>query len=200
MQSSLKRYLTILAICLWTSAEAQQLFDSVQVEQTLTTIPGTGDDSLNMDILKAIQIVDKKFRQISDTLYKWKSYKFTIIQPVLIETNDSVKVDPFSYGEELKLTSIVFNSSEIHQKVDSIAKGLNKEEKKKMIAYLERNFDQFSGKEKRFVSKAVRIKYIKFPDKNFVHVGIDIYGAHFLWTIDRNKDWEVVSVERLQVY
>ena len=55
-------------------------------------------------------------------------------------------------------------------------------------------------KEKKLKAQPVRIKYVKFPDSILAQVGIDIYGAHFLWTIDRRYNWDVINVERLWVY
>ena len=193
--------LTILTIIFFLSASAQKLFDSLQVEKLLTTPPRQSNQSkVDEDIIKAIEGVDKKYRQISDTLYDYKSLKYTLLQPIIIETNDSVIINPLTLGDRLQTTNILFNNKELNIKVDSIAKTLKKSERHKLFKYLHENFDNFSMKDKRLTSQSVRIKYIKFPDNNLIHVGIDIYGKHFLWTIDKTKNWDVVKVEDLWVY
>ena len=75
-----------------------------------------------------------------------------------------------------------------------------KNERLKLYSYLAKSFDNFSEKKKELSPQPVRIRYIKFPDERFVKVGIDIYGKHFLWTIDKQKNWDVIKVEDLWVY
>jgi hypothetical protein len=193
--------LTILAILFFTSAGAQKLFDSLQAEKKLMELPkAPGKTEPNKDIIRAIEAVDKKYRQIADTLYYYKSLKHTILQTVFIETNDSVFINPLSFGSKIQLTHILFNYSNLNEKVESISKSLKKSERARLYEYLKTEFDHFSMKDKNLHPQPVRIKYVKFPDGQFVHIGIDIYGAHFLWIADRNQNWDIIKVERLWVY
>ena len=152
------------------------------------------------NIIRAIEAVDIKYRLIADTLYYYKSLKHTILQTIIIETNDSVSINPLTYGERIQTKNIIFNNKDLNIKVDSIARSLKKSERNKLFNYLKENFDNFSIKEKKLNPQPVRIRYIKFADANLVYVGIDIYGKHFLWTIDKTQNWNVVKVEDLWVY
>jgi hypothetical protein len=197
----MRSFFTILTLLSFISARGQNLFDSVQVERILTTLPGqTVQSKPNEEIIKAIEAVDKKYRLIADTLYHYKSLKHTILQTFLIEINDSVSINPLTLGNKIHTSSIIFGNKELNIKVDSIAKSLKKSERNKLFDYLHKNFDSFSFKNKKFSAQPVRIKYIKFPDNNLVLVGMDIYGTHFLWTINKTKNWDVEKVEDLWVY
>ena len=160
----------------------------------------TREKKVNENIVRAIEVVDKYYRQIADTLYYYKSLKHTIFQTILIETNDSIYINPLSLSNKIHLTNIVFSNNGLNSKVDSISKGLNQTERKKLYKYLSEYFDNFSQKNKKLNAQPVRLKYVKFPDDQYVHIGIDIYGSHFLWTVDRNKNWDIVKVENLWVY
>jgi hypothetical protein len=179
----------------------QSLFDTTKVEKHLLTLPRQSIQiNADTNIIQAIEAVDRKYRIISDTLYSYKSLKHTIFQTVLIETNDSVFINPLSLGDRIKTYNIIFNNKSLNIKIDSIAKRLSKSEKRKLYSYLENNFDHFSEKTKEINPQPVRLRYIKFPDTRMAQVGIDIYGRHFLWTIDRQKNWDVIKVEDLWVY
>ena len=193
--------LSILTALLFNSASGQKLFDSVQVERLLMILPRqTIQSKSNEEIIKAIEVVDKKYRLIADTLYNYKSLKHTILQTITIETNNSVTVNPLTLGDRIQTRNVIFNNKELNIKVDSITKSLKRSERTKLFNYLHKNFDNFSLKNRRLNAQPVRIRYIKFPDNNLIHVGIDIYGKHFLWTIDKTKNWDVVKVENLWVY
>ena len=197
----LKHYLTILILFLSPAVFGQRLFDSVQVEKALLTYTSqASENEVNENIVRAIETVDKYYRQIADTLYYYKSLKHTIFQNVLIETNDSIFINPLSLGNKIHLSNIVFNNNALNSKVDSISKGLEQAERKKLYKYLSVYFDNFSQINNKLNAQPVRLKYVKFPDNQYVHIGIDIYGSHFLWTVDRNKNWDIVKVENLWSY
>ena len=197
----MKSLFTILSLLFLISAKGQKLFDSLQVEKLLTTLPVQPIQiKLENNFIRAIEAVDKKYRQITDTLYYYKSLKHTILQTIIIETNDSVSINPLTFGDRLQVKNIIFNNKELNSKIESITRSLKKSERNKLFNYLKRNFDNFSIKEKKLTPQPVRIRYIKFADANLVHVGIDIYGKHFLWTIDKTQNWDVVKVEDLWTY
>jgi hypothetical protein len=197
----MRHHFTIVILFFFTSASGQKLFDSTEVEKTLMTLPRPASETTpNENVIQAIEAVDKKYRQIADTLYSYQSLRHTILQTIFIETNDSIFINPLSFGDKIHLTNIVFNNSSLNIKVDSVSKILNRAEKVKLFKYLESRFDNFSLKDKKLNAQPVRIRYVKFPDDKIIHVGIDIYGEHFLWTIDRNKSWDVIKVERLWIY
>jgi len=197
----MRPFFTILTVLFFISASGQKLFDSLQVKNVLATLPTQKNQiSRDEDIIRAIEGVDKKYRIIADTLYNYKSLKHTIIQTTLIESNDNVSINPLTFGDKIQTESIIFNNKELNIKVDSIAKNLKRSERNKLYNYLRENFDNFSIRDKKLNPQPVRIKYIKFTDSSLVHIGIDIYGKHFLWTIDKTKNWDVVKVEDLWVY
>lgn len=197
----MKHYFTIVILLFFASASGQKLFDTTQIEKLLMTLPTpTSEAAPNENVIRALEAVDKKYRQIADTLFSYQSLRHTILQTILIETNDSIFINPLSFGNKIHLTNIVFNNSSLNKTVDSLSKKLNGTEKEKLFRYLEKQFDNFSLKDKKLNAQPVRIKYVNFPDDKIVNVGIDIYGAHFLWTIDRNKNWDVLKVERLWIY
>lgn len=173
----------------------------MQVEKLLMALPKASHKTApNENVIRAIEVVDKKYRQITDTLYSYQSLRHTILQVVFIKINDSDYIDPLSFGNRIHLTNIVFNNVNLNAKINSILKELNKTEQEKLFMYLKNQFDNFSLKEKKLTAQPVRIKYVNFPDDKYVLVGIDIYGAHFLWTIDRSQNWDVIKVERLWDY
>ncbi len=90
----------------------------------------------NENIVKALATIDKHYRQIADTLYHYKSLKHTIFQTILIETNDSVYINPLSLSDKLQLTNIIFSNTALNLKVDSIARNLKQSERKKLYIYL----------------------------------------------------------------
>lgn len=197
----MRHYIAILILFLSTASFGQKKFDSTKVERTLLAYPTKASgEKINENIVKAIETVDKYYRQIADTLYYYKSLKHTIFQTILIETNDSVFINPLSLPGDVKLTNIIFSNNSLNPKVDSISKTLKQTERKNFYKYLSDHFDNFSQKNKKLRAQPVRLKYIKFPDDQFVHIGIDIYGSHFLWTVDRKKNWEVIKVESLWIY
>ena len=204
----MRRFFTILILGIFNSASGQNTFDSVQLEKALTTLPKgltafPGEVSqahLKNDIIKAIEAVDKKYRQVVDTLFPFNSLRHTILQTVLIETNDNFTIYPLSFGDTIKTSSIIFNNAELNSKVDSIAKSLNSSERVKLYEYLKTNFSYFSTEKKKLNAQPVRIKYVKFPNDTLAQVGFDIYGSHYLWTIDKTQKWDVVKVEELWVY
>lgn len=180
---------------------AQRRFDSLRVKQLLTTLPGEWKVSkLDRDIIQAIHAVDRKYRKISDSLYYYKSRAHTIFQTLLIEVDSGMIINPLDYGNNLRLKNIIFASHSLDSTLTCIADALNSIEKEKLFDYLAANFDYFDYEDKKLTAKPVRIRTIKFPDKRYVHVGIDIYGRHSLWKIDREKSWDVVAVEGLWVY
>jgi hypothetical protein len=201
-------FFTILILGILNSASGQNKFDSAQLEQTLTTLPKAltpfpGEVSqvhLIDDIIKAIEAVDKKYRRVVDTLFPFKSLRHTILQTTIIETNDSLSIYPLTFGDKIKTSSVIFGNAELNTKVDRIASSLTNSEKDKLYEYLKANFDHFSTEEKKLNAQPVRIKYVKFPNNRLAQVGIDIYGAHYLWTIDKIQKWDVVKVEQLWVY
>jgi competence CoiA-like predicted nuclease len=187
----MRPYFTILILLLSISATGQKRLDTLEVERGLTTLPKQVNETFIDDkILRTIEAVDKKYRQIADTLYYYKSLRHTIFQTVLIETNDSVTINPLLFGDKLKTKNIIFNNEYLNIKVENFSRGLNKTESKELFEYLKSCYDSFSIQEKKLNAQPVRIRYIKFPDDRLVHVGIDIYGTHFLWTIDRIKEWK----------
>jgi hypothetical protein len=196
------RHFIILTTLLFANVlYGQKPFDSSKVDKLLVTLPKqTNLITSDTNIIRAIEVVDNNYRIIVDTLYSYKSLKHTIFQTVLFETNDSVFINPLSLGGRIKTHNIIFNNKYLQSKVDSIAKQLTKEERLKLYSYLASNFDNFSEKKKKFSPQPVRLRYIKFPDNRMVQVGIDIYGRHFLWTIDKQKNWELIKVEDLWVY
>jgi len=197
----MRTFISILILLLFVPASGQKLFDSLQVEKLLTRLPTqTIQSKSNEDIVRAIQAVDKKYRQIADTLYNYRSLKHTILQTTFIETGDNTRINPLSLGDRIQTESIIFNNKELNTKVDSIARNLKKSERNKLFNYLKENFDNFSSKEKKLNPQPVRITYIKFVDTDLVHVGIDIYGEHFMWTVDKTRNWDIVKVESLWVY
>jgi len=177
------------------------MFDSSHADRILTSLPKqTNKIKIDENIIKAIEAVDKKYRQIADTLYHYKSLKHTIFQTFLIETNDSVFINPLSLGDKIHLANIIFYSNSLNIKVGSIAKPLSKPERDKFFEYLNSQFDSFSLQSKKLQAQPVRILYIKFYESNIAQAGLDIYGAHFLWTIDKSQNWDIIKVERLWVY
>ncbi len=191
----------IISLLIYSSADGQAKFDSVQIDKILMTLPLQQNQNVSDEIfIKAIQAVDKNYRTIADTLYYYKSLKHTIFQTIFIETSDSIKINPLLFGSRLQTTNILFDNKQLNNKVDSIARKLKKTERNKFYKYLEENFDNFSSKGKTLKAQPVRIQYIKYDNSNFVNVGIDIYGRHFLWTIDKTKNWNVVKCEGLWVY
>jgi hypothetical protein len=179
----------------------QKKFAPSEVEKALLTLPRPLNKiSVDENIVKAIETVDRHFRQIADTIYAYKSLTHTIFQTIAIETNDSIYLDPLSFGDKIHLTNIVFDNYSLNRKVDSCSNILNRAERRKLYNYLLLQFDNFSMESKKLTAQPVRLKYVKFPDDQFVHIGIDIYGAHFLWTVDRYRNWGIVKVEKLWVY
>ena len=197
----MRTFLTVFSLVFFLLANGQKTFDSLQVEKLLTTLPvASGQAKADENILKAIEAIDRKYRIITDTLYGFKSHRHTILQSIMIETNDSVSVHPLTFGDRLKTSNIIFYNKGLNSKVDSLAKRLKKAERNKLFKYLRENFDYFSNKEKKLESQPVRIRFVKFEGNDLVNIGIDIYGKHFLWTIDKTKSWDVVKVESLWVY
>jgi len=182
-------------------AGRQMLFDSLTAEEVLTALPASRNQmEADVNIIRAVEAIDKKYRQIADTLYRYKSLGHTILQAVIIGVNDSIAIDPLTFGDRIKTKNIIFNNKEINDKVDSMARRLKKTERNKLFNWLKANFDNFNFKERKLYAQPVRIKYIKFSGANLVNVGIDIYGEHFLWTIDKTQNWDVVKVEALWKY
>lgn len=197
----MRPFIFIISLLLYSPVNGQNKFDSIQVNNVLMTLPQQQNQRVLDEIyIKAIQAVDKNYRKIADTLYYYKSLKHTMFQTIYIETSDSININPLAIGDRLQTINILFDSKYLNSKVDSIAKKLKKTERNKFYKYLEENFDNFSSKGKMLKAQPVRIKYIKYDNSDFVNVGIDIYGRHFLWTIDKTKNWDVVKCESLWVY
>lgn len=197
----MRPFVYFMSLLMYFSANGQTKYDSVQIDKLLMTLPAQQNQNISDDIfIKAIQSADKNYRKIADTLYYYKSLKHTIFETVLIETNDSIKINPLSFGDRLRTVNILFNNKHLNSKVDSIARKLKKNERNKFYKYLEDNFDNFTLKEKKLNAQPVRIRYIKYDNSDFIKLGIDIYGRHFLWTIDKTKNWDIVKCESLWVY
>ena len=143
----MKYTITLLFQFLLLYAYAQNNFTPSRVDKALLKIPEPlKQDKTNNDIIKAIEIVDKNYRKISDTLYYWKSLPHTIFQNILIETNDSLFINPLSFGSKLNLNSILFNSKRLHTTVKKLAKGLRKSQRNKLYEYLKESYDYFKKK------------------------------------------------------
>lgn len=144
-----QHFLLLTTLLLSNILYGQKLFDSSKIENHLLTLPKqTGQNSFDINIIKAIEAIDNNYRIITDTLYSYKSLKFTIFQTVLIETNDSVFINPLSLGDRIKTHNFIFNNKYLNFKVDSIAKQLIKSERLKLYSYLAKNFDNFSEEKK----------------------------------------------------
>lgn len=197
----MKYFFIILTLLLTTTLVAQQRFDPLHVKRLLMELPVEWEEvNPDKDIIQAIQAVDRKYREISDTLYTYKSRTYTIFQAILIDGDSGTIINPLNFGNKLKLKNIIFENHLLRDNLDSVAHKLNSAEKEKLYTYLETHFDSFDEHEKRLKAQPVRIRTINFPDKRYVHVGIDIYGRHLLWVIDRAKNWDVISVKTLWVY
>lgn len=196
------RYFIFLTTILFTKVLfGQRQFDPSKYAESLLMLPKQAEQiSFDTSIIKAIEAVDKNYRIIADTLYSYQSLNHTIFQTVLIEINDSVFINPLSLGDKVKFQNIIFNNHYLNFKVDSIARLLSNKQRRKFYSYLAMSFDNFSQKKRELVPQPVKLRYIKFPDERFAYVGIDIYGNHFLWTIDKQNNWDVVKVEDLWVY
>lgn len=196
------------ALCILTAAllfassvYSQRVFDSATTEKLLLQLPPVQKEvHTDENIISAIKAIDRKFREITDTLYSYKSLKHTLFQLVMIETNDSIFINPLLLGNELQTENILFWHPGLKIKTDSIANSLPKEERLRFIRFLQNNFDAYSENDKALAAQPVRIRYIRFSVAGIVHAGIDIYGAHFLWTIEKDKNWAVTAVEKLWVY
>ncbi len=196
----MKHLAKIFLFGFFASMNAQHQFDSLSVERSLILLPKTEiQNNCDENLIKAIEAVDRSYRKIADTLYSFKSLKHTIFQTVAIKT-DTNYFNPLDCGDKLQTSSIIFYNESLNSKILTTVENLNEKDLQKFYKFLSNNFDHFSLKEKLLFSQSVRIKYIKFPNSEIAKVGIDIYGAHFLWTIDRTKNWNVVKVERLWTY
>jgi len=251
----MRSFITISFFLFSISANAQR-FDSLQIDKLLLSIPYQYDqDNQNENIIKAIQAVDKKYKEISDTLYTYKSLKHTLFQTIPIKTRyllstekaflkvisdtirypisvitlktfqndtmkflnyylqvdqtsyprnkfpiDSIEIYPSSLGNKLSTKDIFFENKLMNFQIDSIAKRLNNSERDKLFNYLNNNYDYFSLDDKKMKAKSVRIRYITFGENELIYVGIDIYGQHFLWTIDKSQNWDIIKVEDLWIY
>jgi len=179
----------------------QKRFDSLQVEKLLMILPKqSGKSIVDQNIIKAIETTDKHYRGIADSIFGYQSKEHTILQTVLIKINDSIDINPLELEYKISFTSIIFNNESLNTKVEKIAKSLNNSERSKLYNYLKVNFDYFDIKKKKLNAQPVRIIYIKFPDDKTVQIGIDIYGSHFLWTIDKTRNWDITKVDKLWVY
>lgn len=197
----MKAFIYILSFLFCISANGQIKFESIQVDTLLIT--STNQNTLNSSdefYIKAIKAVDKKFRTIVDTLFSYESKQHTILQTIYIKINDSLEINPLSFRERLQTTNILFYSRALDVKVENFAKKLKRKERIKMYQHLSENYDNFSLERKKFKPQPVRIQYIKDDKHSFINVGIDIYGSHFLWTIDTTKNWDVVKCEKLWIY
>ena len=182
-------------------AFGQSHFDSLQLEKAMMTLPhNSNGKKVNSDIVKAIDVVNRNYRKIVDTLFYFKSLKHTIFQTVFIETDDSIYINPLDLGDEIHLTNIIFENSSMNVKLANEMTHLNKMEREKAYKYLSDQFDNFSADTKKLNAQPVRIVSIKFPNDQYAYVGMDIYGDHFQWTIDKRNYWKVIKVERLWVY
>ncbi len=109
-------------------------------------------------------------------------------------------VDPLRIGPVLQTKSILFNNPFLQKLKDSLARRLPKKERVLLNDYLNREYDYCDPRHHRFQAKAVGISYIITGPGTLRYAGIDIYGRHFLWTLDQDKNYEVIKVEGLWVY
>ncbi len=205
----MKTLFSLIFLSLSEIAFGQRIFDSLMVKESLMKLPCPKHTrslsnivfrTIEKDFIKALETVDKNFRVIADSLFNYKSLSHTILQTVLIETNGGLKIDPLKLGDKLHLANIIFENESMNVKVKSFANYLNQIEKEKLYKFLYQEFDNFWTKTYTLEAQAVRIIYVKFPDDRFIQIGIDIYGSHFLWKVDREKNWEIIEVKMLWVY
>ena len=205
---------------------------------------------MNADIINAIKAIDRKFIEVTDTLYRFKTKNHTFFQNITTQIkylvsakralkmtalnlekypdsyslvtfkNDTIKflenklgleyrnpypnsmfpIDSMEISlENIKTDHIHFNTTLVNKKIIQVAKKLNLIEQNEFFKYIKRNFTYFSEEDKIVTSTSIRVKYITLGEEN-VYVGIDIYGVHFLWTISKKQNWDVINIERLWVY
>ena len=196
----MKIHTTIALLFISLCSLSQTRFDSAFVERKLVTPEEPLKQEVSPDIIRAIKAVDRHYRTIVDTLYPFKSKKYTILEPVYIETDVGAQVDPLSFADKIVLSSLLFESAALNRRLRSITRKLSAGQRQSLFAYLGRSFDNFSPEDTTLKAQPVRIRYIKFPDAQFIHIGLDIYGAHFRWVADRKRKWDVVAVSELWVY
>lgn len=113
---------------------------------------------------------------------------------------ETALVDPLRIGPALQTKSILFNNPFLQKLKDSLARRLPKKERVLLNDYLNSQYDYCDPRHHRFQAKAVRIRYIITGPGQLRYAGIDIYGRHFLWTLDQSRNYEVINVEGLWVY
>ncbi len=221
---------------------------------TMNRYTNVATDPEVTDIVKA---VDRKYRFIADTIYRFKSLRYTIFQSVyisfrkLVSASEATRMiltdtsryksqifdlsrfnhdttrflnfhldghdlpqpysdslfpvetellNPLQMGLALQTTSIIFNNPYLQKLKDSLGRRLNRKERAVLNDYLFTRYDYFDPRHHRFQAKAVRILYIITGPGTLRYVGIDIYGRHFLWTLDQNMNYQVIKAEGLWVY
>lgn len=113
---------------------------------------------------------------------------------------ETALVDPLRIGPVLQTKSILFFNPFLQKLKDSLARRLPKKERVLLNDYLNSQYDYCDPRHHRFQAKAVGISYIITGPGTLRYAGIDIYGRHFLWTLDQDKNYEVIKVEGLWVY
>lgn len=112
---------------------------------------------------------------------------------------DSIQINLQESMEKINTKSIFFGAETVNENIKVFAKKLNDSKKSDLYDYLERNYTDFQKEEKELHDTTIRIQYITLG-KDSIYVGIDIYGSHYIWTIDKKKNWDVVKVVQLWKY
>lgn len=251
-------FLSILFSVYCCQAAAQSRFSPSVTDSVLfSTMNRFTTVQADPEVIRILEVVDRKIRFISDTIYRYKSMKHTIFQPqfislrklvpakdatnmILTDTNryksrindlarfdydtlrflqyhlgghdlpepysdklfpvETALVDPLRIGPVLQTKSILFFNPFLQKLKDSLARRLPKKERVLLNDYLNSQYDYCDPRHHRFQAKAVGISYIITGPGTLRYAGIDIYGRHFLWTLDQDKNYEVIKVEGLWVY
>jgi hypothetical protein len=117
------------------------------------------------------------------------------LYPIVIKTisiNSDPNGKPFSH--------IAFDVVVLNKLLKRLSAKLTLKQRAQLDNYLDLNWDHYSRKEKKLMAQPVRFQYILFDRSQQVHAGIDVYGAHYLWTIDMSGDWKIVAVKELWIY
>lgn len=102
------------------------------------------------------------------------------------------------YTSKMNLSNLLVYDNEINFGLKLLLKN-NRKTKKEYIKYLSENIDFFNSKKKIVEPKSIGIEYIIIGCESKIYAGIDIYGSHYLLSIDKqNKSIE--KNERLWIY